>query len=124
MLATADGANLLAAYKRAANILRIENRKDGPHTGAVAPALLSPGAEQTLAGAVAAVSQAVAGHLGSEEFQAAMAMLATLRAPVDDFFQAVVVNDPDPELRRNRLRLLAALCATTDTVADFSKIEG
>ena len=53
-----------------------------------------------------------------------MAALATLRAPVDAFFTEVVVNDPDPDLRRNRLRLLGDLCAATDAVADFSKIEG
>jgi len=124
MLATADGANLLAASKRAANILRIENRKDGPHAGAVTRELLASGPEIALAAQVDLVARDVTEDLGKEDFLRAMVALASLRGPVDAFFADVVVNDPDPELRRNRLRLLAALCATTDTVADFSKIEG
>ncbi len=124
MLATPDGANLLAAYKRAANILRIENRKDGPHAGPVDPALLAAGPEQALGEAVAATTQAVAAALAAEEFRAAMASLASLRAPVDAFFDQVVVNDADPQLRVNRLRLLNTLCAAIDAVADVSKIEG
>jgi glycyl-tRNA synthetase beta chain len=124
MLATADGANLLAASKRAANILRIENRKDGPHAGSVTRELLASGPEIALAAQVDLVSRDVTEDLGKEDFLRAMFALASLRGPVDAFFADVVVNDPDPELRRNRLRLLAALCATTDTVADFSKIEG
>jgi len=124
MLATADGANLLAAYKRAANILRIENRKDGPHAGSVTRELLASGPEIALAAQVDLVARDVTEDLGKEDFLRAMFALASLRGPVDAFFADVVVNDPDPELRRNRLRLLAALCATTDTVADFSKIEG
>jgi glycyl-tRNA synthetase beta chain len=124
MLATPDGANLLAAYKRAANILRIETRKDGPHDGPVDPALLATGPERGLAEAVSATTQAVAAALAAEDFLAAMASLASLRAPVDAFFDQVVVNDADPQLRRNRLRLLNALCAAMDAVADVSKIEG
>ncbi|MBK1659684.1 glycine--tRNA ligase subunit beta [Paracraurococcus ruber] len=124
MLATADGANLLAAYKRAANILRIENRKDGPHDGPVDPARLTAPAERSLAEAVAAATAVVRDALAAENFLGAMEGLAGLRAPVDAFFDQVVVNDPDPELRRNRLRLLHALCAAMDAVADVSKIEG
>jgi glycyl-tRNA synthetase beta chain len=124
MLATPDGANLLAAYKRAANILRIETRKDGPHDGPVDPALLATGAERTLAEAVAGTAQAVADALAAEDFLAATARLASLRGPVDAFFDQVVVNDADPQLRRNRLRLLNTLCAAMDAVADVSKIEG
>ena len=124
MLATPDGANLLAAYKRAANILRIETRKDGPHDGPVDPVLLATGPERGLAEAVAATTEAVAAALAAEDFLAAMASLASLRAPVDAFFDQVVVNDADPQLRRNRLRLLNALCAAMDAVADVSKIEG
>ncbi|MFC7475441.1 glycine--tRNA ligase subunit beta [Dankookia sp. GCM10030260] len=124
MLATPDGANLLAAYKRAANILRIENRKDGPHDGPVDPALLATGAERALGQAVASSTQAVTAALAAEDFLAAMASLASLRGPVDAFFDQVVVNDADLQLRRNRLRLLHTLCAAMDAVADVSKIEG
>ncbi|MEN0075685.1 MAG: glycine--tRNA ligase subunit beta [Paracraurococcus sp.] len=124
MLATPDGANLLAAYKRAANILRIENRKDGPHDGPVEAGRLVAGPEKALAAAVAATREAVATALAAEDFLGAMERLATLRAPVDAFFDGVVVNDADPELRRNRLRLLHSLCAAMDAVADVSKIEG
>ncbi|RAI60981.1 glycine--tRNA ligase subunit beta [Roseicella frigidaeris] len=124
MLATPDGANLLAAYKRAANILRIENRKDGPHDGPVEAVRLVAGPEKALAAAVATTREAVAAALAAEDFLGAMEHLATLRAPVDAFFDGVVVNDADPELRRNRLRLLHSLCAAMDAVADVSKIEG
>ena len=124
MLSTPDGANLLAAYKRAANILRIENRRDGPHDGPVDPALLATGAERALGEAVAGTTAAVAAALAAEDFLAAMAQLASLRAPVDAFFDQVVVNDADPQLRANRLRLLNMLCAAMDAVADVSKIEG
>jgi glycyl-tRNA synthetase beta chain len=124
MLSTPDGANLLAAYKRAANILRIENRKDGPHDGPVDPTLLATGAERALGEAVAGTAAAVAAALATEDFLAAMAQLASLRAPVDAFFDQVVVNDADPQLRANRLRLLNTLCAAMDAVADVSKIEG
>jgi glycyl-tRNA synthetase beta chain len=124
MLATPDGANLLAAYKRAANILRIEARKDGPHDGAPDPALLVLPAERALAEAVEASAATVAASLAAEDFLPAMAALAALRAPLDAFFDAVVVNDPEPQLRLNRLRLLHRLSAAMDAVADFAKIEG
>jgi glycyl-tRNA synthetase beta chain len=124
MLATADGANLLAAYKRAANILRIETRRDGPHDGPVDAGLLVLPAELDLAAAVDARAGEVAAAIAAEDFLRAMAALAGLRPPLDAFFEAVVVNDPDPKLRANRLRLLNRLCAAMDAVADFSKIEG
>ncbi|MDN3565902.1 glycine--tRNA ligase subunit beta [Paeniroseomonas aquatica] len=124
MLATPDGANLLAAYKRAANILRIETRRDGPHDGPVDPALLVLPAEQALAAAVGARAAEVAASLAAEEPLRAMESLAGLRAPLDAFFESVVVNDPDPKLRVNRLRLLRRLCTAMDAVADFAKIEG
>ncbi|MBL6080975.1 glycine--tRNA ligase subunit beta [Belnapia sp. T18] len=124
MLATPDGANLLAAYKRAANILRIETRKDGPHDGPVDPSLLVLPAEAALAGAVEARAAEVATALAREDFLTAMGALAALRAPLDAFFESVVVNDPDAQLRANRLRLLSHLCAAMAVVADFSKIEG
>jgi glycyl-tRNA synthetase beta chain len=124
LLATPDGANLLTAYKRAANILRIENRKDGPHAGPVDRDLLELDAEAALGAAVDAATAAVAAALAAEDFAGAMRHLAALRVPVDAFFDTVTVNDPKPELRGNRLRLLGRLCAAMDAVADFSKIEG
>jgi len=121
---TPDGADLLAAYKRAANILRIEDRKDGPHDGAPDPALFTEPSESALAGALDVAEPAARAALGSEDFPAAMTALAALRAPVDAFFNSVMVNAPEPELRRNRLRLLNRLRKAMDTVADFSQIEG
>ena len=123
-LGTAEGADLLAAYRRAGNILRIEERRDGPHAPGAKPELLRAPAEQALSGALAAAAPAVDAAIAAERFGDAMAALAALRGPVDVFFADVVVNDPDPELRRNRLRLLASLRAAMDRVADFSRIEG
>ena len=119
-----DGPNLLTAYRRAANILRIEDKKDGPHTGEPDPALLRAPEEAALAEALARAAPAARERLATEDFAGAMAELAALRAPLDAFFDRVTVNDPNPELRRNRLRLLAKLRDAMDAVADLSKIEG
>jgi glycyl-tRNA synthetase beta chain len=124
LLGTEDGADLLAAARRAANILRIEEKKDGPHDGAVAPELLTVADEKALANALAHVQPKVAKTIEAEDFAAAMAGLATLRGPLDAFFQTVTVNDPQPQLRRNRLALLARVRAAMNLAADFSKIEG
>ena len=94
LLGTEDGGNLLAAYRRAANILRIEEKKDGPHDGAVDPALLSDEDEKALAASLGQVQPQVAKAIEAEDFAAAMAALATLRPPLDAFFQNVTVNDP------------------------------
>jgi glycyl-tRNA synthetase beta chain len=124
MLGTGDGANLLAAYKRAANILRIENRKDGPHEGRVDISILVEPAEIDLASQIELNVAEMQRELAQEEFLRAMFALAALRPKVDAFFDAVTVNSPDPKLRANRLRLLASLCKAMDDIADFSKIEG
>lgn len=124
LIESPDGANLLTAYRRAANILRIEDRKDGPHNPPANPALLRAPEEIALADALAKAEPAARERLAAEDFTGAMAALAALRAPVDDFFDRVTVNDPAPELRRNRLALLAGLRAAMDAVADLSKIEG
>jgi glycyl-tRNA synthetase beta chain len=124
LLGTEDGANLLAGYRRAANILRIEERKDGPHDGPVESALLTEPAEDALFTALAHVETDVAHHIAAENFAAAMESLATLRPTLDAFFDRVTVNDPRPEIRRNRLRLLARVRAAMHLAADFSKIEG
>lgn len=124
LLLNNDGINLLAAYKRAANILRIESKKDGsPVTGEPDPALLALREEDALHGALRHAQPTIAAHLAVEDYAAAMTGMARLRAPIDAFFDKVTVNAPEPELRRNRLRLLAQVRATMDQVADFSRIE-
>jgi glycyl-tRNA synthetase beta chain len=118
-----DGANLLTASRRGANILRIEDKKDGPHKPSTDAALLAAEEEKALAAALEAAEPAVDAALAAEDYAAAMAAMAKLRHPVDAFFEQVVVNDPDAALRRNRLGLLARLRALTDRVADLAKIE-
>ncbi len=124
LLTTEDGTNLLAAAKRASNILRIEEKKDGPHDGNVVSGLLTKPEEKSLAECLDVVAPAVRDAIVHEEFGQAMTALASLRAPLDAFFADVTVNDADPELRLNRLRLLARLRSTMNLVADFSKIDG
>jgi glycyl-tRNA synthetase beta chain len=125
LLSSADGQNLLAGYKRAANILAAEEKKDAKaYTGAVETSALRMPEETALAGAVAAVSGAVTALVAKDDYKAAMAELATLRAPVDAFFTAVLVNDSDADVRANRLNLLAKLRDTMHLVADFSKVAG
>lgn len=124
MLGSEDGANLLAGYRRAANILRIENRKDGPHTGAPDQALFVEPDEHGLFSALALIEPAISRYLEEEQFGAAMVEMAALRRPLDAFFDTVTVNAAEPELRRNRLRLLARAREVMDRAADFSKIEG
>ena len=124
LLGTEDGRNLLAAAKRAANILRIEEKKDGPHAGAVNPNLLMLAEEQSLIQCLDKAEPAVRDALSRENFVLAMTELASLRAPLDDFFANVTVNDEQPDLRHNRLRLLARVRAAMNLAADFSKIDG
>ncbi|MFC6741620.1 glycine--tRNA ligase subunit beta [Methylobacterium tardum] len=126
-LETEDGKNLLAGYKRAANILRIEEKKDGrAYDAAPDAALAAVGepAERALAEALAKARETASAAVAREDFAGAMQALSTLRAPVDAFFQDVTVNAPDPKLRENRLLLLNALRAATREVAEFAKIEG
>jgi glycyl-tRNA synthetase beta chain len=117
------GKSLLAAYKRAQNILRIEDKKDGPHTGPIDPALLTLPQEIALESALTGIEPQVAEQLAAEEFTGATHALASLRAPLDAFFTDIMVNDPDPALRKNRLRLLSRLKSAMESVADLSKIE-
>lgn len=124
-LKTDDGANLLTGYRRAANILRIEEKKDNrDYRDAPDPSLLREPEEGALAAALEAARKAADAALAGEDFRGAMAALARLRAPVDRFFDKVTVNAGDAKLRENRLKLLAAIVETARTVADFSKIEG
>ncbi len=124
-LASEDGATLMAGYRRAANILRAEEKKDGAAAqGAVSRDALEEPQELALTDAVAEAGRAVDAALAGEDYRAAMAALAALRAPVDAFFEAVLVNADNPDLRQNRLRLLASLRDITRKVADFSEISG
>ncbi len=124
-LGSEDGANLLVAYRRAANILRIEEKKDGiVHDGAVDAALLQQAEETALADALSAAVATIDAALGTEDFAIAMAAMAGLRQPIDNFFAAVTVNTDDAAQRGNRLRLLSRIRATLHKVADFSEIEG
>ncbi|MBD8908096.1 glycine--tRNA ligase subunit beta [Methylorubrum zatmanii] len=126
-LGSDDGKNLLAGYKRAANILRIEEKKDGRAYDAEPDAVLAASGqpeERALAEALAAARREASAAVAAEDFAGAMRALSRLRAPVDAFFEKVTVNADDPALRQNRLLLLNALRAATREVADFSRIEG
>ncbi len=128
-ISTHNGANLLAAYKRASNILS----KEAPHLQAflnipeINRDLFKEPAERLLSKsieAIDAISSEAIGLVVADDFHAAMAALATLRTPVDEFFDQVTVMDPDRAISDNRLRLLHRMVEMMDRVADFSKIEG
>ncbi len=120
-----DGKNLLAGVKRASNILRIEEKKDGKaYAGTVDAALLKEAEEKALAAAVATAKQDAAAAVAKEDFAAAMRALAKLRPTVDAFFDKVTVNADDKAVRANRLTLLNEIREATRAVADFSRIEG
>ena len=122
---SADGNNLLTAYKRAANIVRIEEKKDGArYDGRIDWKALTQPEEEELAKNLGEVAHQVSSAIASERFQDAMKYVAALRPAVDAFFDKVTVNDRDAKLRANRLRLLSAINSTLSSVADFSKIEG
>ena len=126
-LETEDGATLLAGYRRAANILKADEKKGAlPENLKVDAALVAkgPAAEQALAKAAAAAEAALAAPLEKEDFAGSMRVLAGLRAPVDAFFDGVMVNDSDAGVRANRLALLVAVRDALHKVADFSRIEG
>src|SRR5690606_39014443 len=152
-VATEDGANLLAAYKRAANILKREDwhgaegevahtGEEGPLAGVDDPDLkpviaakmaerhakelsyTPEPAEKALIEALDSAEPQAAAAVAAEDFEAAMAALASLRAPIDRFFDEVTVNDHDENKRASRLDLLARFRAAVHNVADFSRIEG
>ncbi len=124
-LNTADGGQLVIAYRRASNIVVIEEKRDGcSYDGSAINTLFCQPEEQALALGLDAVGRSAGGALARERFDEAMASLATLRRPVDEFFDKVTVNAKEPELRENRLRLLSRIRAVMNQVADFSKIEG
>jgi glycyl-tRNA synthetase beta chain len=124
-----EGANLLAGYRRAANILKAEEKKSSKEeiisfVEVYDPALLTEPEERALAAALDRATQEAQSAVDQNDFAAAMQVLAQLRAPVDAFFDKVTVNASDAKLRLNRLRLLNGLRSAVHTVADFSKIAG
>jgi glycyl-tRNA synthetase beta chain len=120
-----DGKNLLAGYKRATNIIRIEEKKDArEYTGAPDAKLYSLLEEKALAAAIAAAKTDATRAVEKEDFAAAMHAMAKLRPSVDAFFDKVTVTVEDKALRENRLKLLNKIRAATRAVADFSRIEG
>jgi glycyl-tRNA synthetase beta chain len=128
-LDTEDGKNLLAGYKRATNIIRIEEKKDGrEYVGRPDPALYRQQEERALASAIDVAKQDASAAVGREDFEAAMRAMAKLRPHVDAFFDKVTVNVADgadkEKLRENRLKLLNEIRDATRAVADFSRIEG
>ncbi|WP_233503705.1 glycine--tRNA ligase subunit beta [Sphingomonas psychrotolerans] len=120
---TGDGANLLAGYKRAANILKKEGF-DGTDVDVGGNIYEAAPAESDLIEALDAAEPRAEAAIAAEDFEAAMAALATLRGPIDAFFEQVTVNDPDPDKRIARLGLLARVRAAVHKVADFSRIDG
>ena len=130
-LSTDDGKNLLAGYKRALNILKIEEakekKKNPKHPGFSVkpdPALLKDPQEIELFKSLAIANDLTAAQVQEERFEEAMRAMSRLRAPVDAFFDKVTVNADDAALRQNRLELLSEIRTTMHTIADFSKIEG
>ncbi len=120
-----DGKNLLSGVKRATNILKIEEKKDGrTFDGNVNTNILIQGEERELNTAMNGLSAQARKAIAAEDFEAAMRAIAKLRVPVDAFFDKVTVNADDPSFRENRLKLLNRIRAATREVADFSRIEG
>lgn len=124
-LNTDDGANVLTAYRRASNIVRIEENREGvSYGGPVDPTLFAQPEEDDLYSRLTNAHEGIAAALTAERFGEAMSILARLRAPVDAFFDRVTVNCGDAGMRANRLRLLSQIRAALGDVADFSQIEG
>jgi glycyl-tRNA synthetase beta chain len=121
---TEDGANLLAGYKRAANILKKEEWPEAVDQAAKTLSYTPETAEKALIDALDGAEPKATAAVASEDFAGAMAALATLRAPIDAFFDEVTVNDTDPDKRAARLDLLARFRSAVHKVANFSKIEG
>ncbi len=119
---TGEGANLLAGYKRAANILKKE-KWEAPAAASPSPNPLPEG-EGFLVAALNVAEPTAAEAIAAEDFTGAMTALASLRAPIDAFFEGVIVNDADPATRARRLDLLARFRDAVHRVADFSRIEG
>jgi glycyl-tRNA synthetase beta chain len=123
-LKTEDGASLLAGYRRAANILKAEAKKAPGEDYALNESLelLTAPEEKALSAALRTVQGQVDAALEAEDFAGAMRFLSHLRMPVDAFFDKVLVNDPEPAVRLNRLRLLSAVRDAANRIADFSLV--
>jgi glycyl-tRNA synthetase beta chain len=120
-----DGANLLGAYTRSANILRIEEKKDGKsYMGNPDPALLEEVGEKALYKKLEDMGPKIAASILEEKYTEVMIELAGARSEIDSFFDKVTVNSDQPKLRKNRLNMLSYIRRALDEVADFSKIEG
>lgn len=125
MLKTEDGANLIQGFRRANNILAQAEEEDGTrYTANPDPALAETDEERALFAALDHAEAVIVPAMGAEDFTTAMGAMAALRAPIDAFFEAVQVNAPTPELRRNRLCLLARVRDVCAGVADLTRIEG
>ncbi|UUX48253.1 glycine--tRNA ligase subunit beta [Nisaea acidiphila] len=125
VLSTDDGANLLAGVRRAGNIVKAEEKKDGTsYEGTPDDTLLDQAEEKTLSQSLVIAEEGADKALADENFEGAMAAIAGLRGPVDAFFDKVTVNVDDASVRKNRLALLARVGATANRIADFSRIEG
>ncbi len=123
-VASEDGKNLLAGTKRAVQLLAAEEKKGTVVADGVSADLLKLDAEKALWAAIETASKEASAAIAGEDFRSAMEALSKLRAPVDKFFEDVLVNDEDAAIRANRLALLKAIREATATVADFSKISG
>jgi len=124
-LATEDGLNLLIAYRRASNIVAIEEKRDDrSYDEPFDPSVPRLPEEEALYQRLNGLNVTLGTFTQGEDFDRVMTRLATLRRPVDEFFDKVTVNAPEPELRENRLRLLSRIRSVMNQVADFSQIEG
>ncbi|MEM0909099.1 MAG: DALR anticodon-binding domain-containing protein, partial [Pseudomonadota bacterium] len=122
-LASDDGVTLMAGYRRAANILKAEEKKDEVAIGgAIDTSALTAPEEVALHAAIVEARTGVADRVAAEDYAGAMGAIAGLRVPVDAFFDGVMVNVDDDAIRANRLRLLSELRGLTTEVADFSQI--
>ena len=125
MMGTEDGTNLLQGYKRASNILSQAEEKDGVEYSFGADVKFAEGdAEKALFAALDTAEAAIAPAMKAEDFAAAMSAMASLRAPIDGFFEAVQVNSENEIIRRNRLNLLSRIRTICTSVADLSRVEG
>ncbi len=124
-LKTEEGEKLLASYRRAANIVRIEEKKDETtYKGAITKTLLKEEEEKELAKALNKIKTPIKNAVKEGQFEDAMKILSQLSKPIDAFFDNVTVNCEKADLRKNRLKLLAQMRTLLDEIADFSVIEG